>query len=199
MHDVAHIDQARAHATADGRGDLGEAELHLGIGDLCLVGLQRGFELGHERALGFELLVRGRVLRHQRGVALQVGARIAHLGTVARLLRLGLRQLRLQRARVELRQQLSGLHVLAFAEADLVELAVDARLDRHALGRGHAAHAAQVQRHGLRLGPHRTHQHRRGGARRRFVGLRRPGKKAQRGEQGDDARATDGRALAESE
>ena len=134
MHDVAGVDQARSHAAVHRRGDAGEAQLHLGELHLCGVGLHGRFELVHQRLLRVDLLLRGGVLRDQRGVALEVGARVDELGLVLGFCRLRLCELGLQRARVELREQLAGLDVLPFDKADLVELPVDARLDRD---RGH--------------------------------------------------------------
>jgi hypothetical protein len=80
---------------------------------------------------------------------------------VLRLGGLRLRELRLQRARVELREQLAGLHVLPFDEADLVELAVDARLHGHGGHRGDGADARAVDLHVLRRDARGGHLHRR--------------------------------------
>ncbi len=151
MNDVARVDQARADAAADRCDDGREAELDLREVDLRVVVLDRRVELRDERLLRVELLLRRRVLRDQRGVALQVDARVRERGLVLGARGLGLQQLRLQRARVEPGDDLALLDVLAFREADRVELAVDACLDRHGERGRHRADAGAEDGHVLRL------------------------------------------------
>jgi hypothetical protein len=69
---------------------------------------------------------RGRVDLDQFLVALQVQTGVGKLRLVARLGGLRLLQLRLERARVDLRQHLTFLDVLAFDEANALELPIHA-------------------------------------------------------------------------
>ena len=114
-----------------------------------LVGLHAGGKLRDQRLLRVHLLLRCRVFANQAHIALQVAARVHELGLVLGALGLRLRQLRLQRTRVNARQHLAGLHVLTLGKANLVELAINARLDRDALRGSHCAYAHLIQGHGL--------------------------------------------------
>ena len=76
VHDVAGIDLAQADAPADRRGDARVGELQPGVVDRRLVGLHRALVLPHQRFLRVDLLLRDRVLREQRPVALEVELRV---------------------------------------------------------------------------------------------------------------------------
>ncbi|KAG1253529.1 hypothetical protein G6F65_017427 [Rhizopus arrhizus] len=168
MHDIARVHQPRAHPARDRRHDARVVQLHPGIADLRVIGLRRGLQLRPQRALRVQRLLRGGVLALQTGVALQVQAGVQQRRLVLRPLRLRLRQLGLQGARVDIGQHLPGLHVLPFDETHAVQLPVHARLDRHAGRRRHRAHARQITRHVLLAHGRRRHRHhrlRRGGRR----------------------------------
>ncbi len=182
VHDVARIDQARADATAHRRDDARVAELHLRKVDLRVVGLHGGLELPDQRLLGIELLLGRGLLRVEVGVALEVDARVAELREVARALRLGLLELCLEGARVELREELAFLHVLPFDEAHALELTVDARLHGHARQRCDGADSRAEDRDILHLHPHGGDGHRCRGPRRWSNFLRVAAPEPQRGE-----------------
>ena len=90
-------------------------------------------------------------------------------GFVARLGRLRLIQLRLKRPRIDLRQQVALLDVLALDEIDRLQLAIDAHVNRNAIERLDGAEAGQVDRHVLRARARdRDRDGRRGGGYRRL-------------------------------
>src|SRR5207344_3174081 len=72
-------------------------------------------------------------------------------GLVTGLVRFRLLEKGLVRSRIDLRQQLAGSHVLAFAESDLLYLAVDPNLDRHGVVGLHGAEADAIDRKVLGL------------------------------------------------
>ncbi len=108
-------------------------ELQLRVVDRRLVGLDRALVLADERLLRVDLLLRDRVLGKQRAIALEIDLRVLEQRLVLRHLPLRLPELDLERPRVDLGQQVAGLHDLALLERDLHELPVDARFhDDHA-------------------------------------------------------------------
>ena len=76
MDDVADIQQADASPAIDGRGDAGEAELHLRLIDRRGITLNRRRELGDERLLGVVGLLRGVLALNEVLIALQILLRV---------------------------------------------------------------------------------------------------------------------------
>jgi hypothetical protein len=157
---VADVDQARAGAAVERRGDLGVVELGARHVDRSLIGFDGGIELRHQGTRGVGLLLAHRVGGDELAEAVKIEPRVVELGFVACLVRLRLGERGLERARIELHHDVAGPHVLAFAEIDLHDLAVDARLDQHAVVGLHGADAGQIDRDVLALGRHRRHRHR---------------------------------------
>ena len=131
LDDVAGVDLAQANAPADRRRDARIAELQLRIVDHALVGLDHAFVLAHQRLLGVELLLGDRVLLEQCAIAFEVDLRVGQLRLVARHLALGLGQLHLEGARIDLGQQFAGLDHLALFEQDAHQLSIDPAAHRH--------------------------------------------------------------------
>lgn len=184
MHDIARVDQARAHAARERRRDGGEVELHARERDLRVVGAHRGLELRDGGALCVERLLRGGVVLDQALEAREVELCIGEAGFVAGLGRLRLLQLRLERARVDAREHLAGLDVLALDKAHAFQLPVDARRDRDGLHGLHGADADQTDVDILRLRPRDGHAH--GRHRRLGGGRRRQTRKTEREREQDD-------------
>ena len=104
-------------------------------------------------------LARGEAALREVGGALEVALGVLELRLVLRLLRLRLVERGLERARVDLRQQVARLHVLALGERDLHQLPVDARADRHGVVGLDRADAVEPDRHVLPLGGRHRHRH----------------------------------------
>jgi len=113
-----------------------------------------------ELDLRVELLLGRRVLGHERPIALEVDARVAEQRLVARQLALRLRQLHLERTRIDLREQVAGPDPLPFLEQDLRQLAVHARVDRHHVERGDGAEPGEIDGHVGRPSRRRDHGYR---------------------------------------
>src|SRR5205807_8241247 len=88
----------------------------------------------------------------ERAEALEIEPGVGEQRLVTRLVGLGLAQLRLERPRVDQREQIALLDVLALAERDLLDLAVDPHLDRDRVERLHGADAHAVDREALGRG-----------------------------------------------
>ena len=144
---VAGVDLTQADAAGCGRGDARVAQLQFGVVDHAAIVLDGALILPDESLLGVELLLGDGILGPEIAVARQVEAGVVQLGRVARQLAVGLRQLRLERRRVDFRQQLSRLHRLSFGEMHPEQQAIDARADCHQIARHGAADGRQPDRH----------------------------------------------------
>ena len=80
-------------------------------------------------------------------VAFEVAPRIGEQRFVLRLLRDGLIVLRLIDRRIDLREYFAALDVLAFAEIQLDQFAVDLRSDGDGVERANGADAIEIDRH----------------------------------------------------
>ena len=136
---VADLDVRHADAAGDRRAD--EREVALDPQQLELRGV--GFDGGGEDVdLGLGVVERdhgGRVLGHQRFVALDVARGLLELRLRAVEDALGLANLRIDRAMVEREQHVALADHGAVAEVDFDDLAVDAGLHRHLGDRRHVA------------------------------------------------------------
>ena len=83
----------------------------------------------------------------QVAIAHEVELRVLELRRVARQLPFGLRQLHLERPRIDFRQQVALVHELPFLKRHLDQLPVDAAPHRHRVEGGHRAEPGQVHRH----------------------------------------------------
>ncbi len=114
-----------------------------GIVDLTAVRFHRPLILPHQRILRVHLLAGDRVLGEQSLIAGKVDAGIVEQGDVAIQLSLGLVEQDLERARVDLGQQVSGLYHLAFAEIHLEQGTVDLGVYRNEVARRDRAERIQ--------------------------------------------------------
>jgi hypothetical protein len=145
-HLVAGIHLPQSGTSARGRDDARVRQLQLGVLDHPAIGLHGALELPHERSLRVDLLRRDRVLLEQRLIAREVHARVRELGLIARELSVRLKEHHFEGLRIDLGEQLAGLHELALAKEHARELAVDARMNGHGTARGHVAERIQVHR-----------------------------------------------------
>ena len=132
----------------NGGGDLRVRQLQLGVVDVGGILLDRGLVLRNQRGLRIQLLFRNRVGRDRALVALQIELRVIQQSLIARQRAFGQIQLNLIRPGVDLGQDLSRLHQIAFVEIHFHQLAVDPRLDRYGVEGGHVAQPVQVDRDG---------------------------------------------------
>ena len=139
MDDVAGVDEPHAHAPVAWRGDGGVFELGLRGLDHGVVGCDRGLELIDLGLLLIDDLLRGDVRKHQGLRACEVLLGRGELGLVLRLLGLGLIERGLEQARIDLGQHVALLHMLAFREQHLLQLAVDLGMDTDRERRLHRA------------------------------------------------------------
>ena len=139
-----------------------------------LIGLNRGFELTHQRRLRVDLLLRVGE-RPGRLVALEIELGVLELRLVLGLGRFRLIKRRLERTRIDLSQNVARFDVLAFGESDLVQLAIDPDLHGDGVEGLDGAESREVNRDILLLG-HADG----GGDRLRFRG-RRSGMRRRRG------------------
>ena len=159
MQDVARVDQAYAGAPGNRRAQRGVVQLGAGVGNDRLVGRDLRFQLRHQRALRGHGLLAGQFLRRQLGIALQVQPGVGQLGLVLALGRHRLVQRGLVGARIDLRQHVAGLDVLAFGKAQLDQLAIDARADGGGVEGLHRAQATEVNRQLAALDHRGLHAH----------------------------------------
>ena len=96
------------------------------------------------RLLRVDLLARGETLLRQRRIALQIALRVGELSLVLRLLRDGRVERGLIRARIDHREQVALLDLLALGHRHLHQRAVDAGAHQHGIERLHRAEAAQL-------------------------------------------------------
>ena len=146
-HDVADIDLAQADAPGNRRRHPCIAELQPGVIHHPAIRLDHALVLAHQRGLGIELLLGDRILREQGAVTRQIRLGVAELRLVARHLTLGLRQLHLERARIDFCQQFTRLHHLALAKQQAQQLAIHAAAYGHGIGRYGSAQAVDVDVH----------------------------------------------------
>ncbi len=109
--------------------------------------MHRALRLSGQRRLIVDLLLRDELARAQIAIALEVDLRVVELRAIARQRALGLMELRGERPRIDLRQQIALVNELALGEVDLVEPAVDLRAHRHLLPGGDGAEPFEPDRH----------------------------------------------------
>ena len=146
MDDISRIDLPQSDPAADRRDDARIGELQPGIVDRALVGLDGPLKLANQRRLRVDLLLGDRILREQRLVALEIDLRVFQLRLVARHLSVRLRQHHFERPRIDLREQVARLDILALAEGDAHQLSVDASADDDFVARGRPCPARRCRR-----------------------------------------------------
>ena len=127
------------------------------------------YQLPDLRLLGFEQLRSGPALLPQCGVAGEIGLGVDELCLVALEIGRVLIDQRLVGTRIDLREQVAGMHGLAFGEVDADDLTLD--LGAHDVGvvRDHRANAGKVDWHVMLGDRCSDDRHRRWG--RRGIGL----------------------------
>src|SRR5712664_755310 len=129
MNNIARVHQAQADASRDGRSDAAVAELELGVVNRRLVNLDGPFELTDRSLLRVRLLLGDNPCFVKRVETGRVRLGVVELGRVARELPLGLFELHLKRARVNLSQHVALVDNLPFRESNFNELAVNAAVN----------------------------------------------------------------------
>ena len=94
-----------------------------------------------------QLLLVDSISCREAGVAFQIKLGISELGFVLRFLGDGLIECRLVSGGINLGEDVSLGHVLAFREQDLHDLAVDLRANRHGVERFRSADPVEIDRH----------------------------------------------------
>ena len=173
MYDRAGVDQPQADTAVDRSDQPGEFQLQLRGVDRRLIRLQGRLERGDLSRGGIDCLFCNAARVDQRGEACVVGLGVRQLCCILGTRRLRLRELRAERARIDLGQQLTSVHVLSFREGNTHQLAVDAGFDLDNAQRLHGADTGQRNRQ-ITLG-HLTDEHGHGGncgtLRRRSTGV----------------------------
>ena len=154
--DVAHIDLTNSDHAIDRRHQAREAELHIRGVNQRLIGLDSRLQLPHLRLLGLDQLWRGPAFVSQCGVASEIGLGIDELGLIAFQVSSVLVDQGLIGTWIDLREQVAGMHGLAFGEVDAHDLPLD--LGAHDVGvvRNHRADTAKIDRH-VMLGDRSSH------------------------------------------
>src|SRR5258708_24086376 len=129
MNNIARVHQAQADASRDWRSDAAVVELELGVVNRRLVNLDRPFELADRSLLRVRLLLWDTPCFEQCVEAVSVHPGVVELGRVARELPLGLLELHLKSARVNLSQQIALVDDLPLCKSNFNELAVNAAVD----------------------------------------------------------------------
>jgi len=121
--------------------------LHLRGVNQRLVGLDSRLQLPHLRLLGLDQLWRGPALVPQLAIASEIGLGIDKLGLIALQVSRVLVNQGLIGTRIDLREQVAGMHGLALGEVDADDLSLD--LGAHDVGivRNHCADTAKIDRH----------------------------------------------------
>ena len=134
--------------------DLRVAQLYPGVVHLSLIGARTCLQLPHQRTLGLQLLAGDRILPIEPLVARQIGTGILQLGLVLSLGTPRLVQAGLQCARIQLGQQLTGLHMRPFLEMHAQQPPFHLRHHGDGVVGGDVAHGADHHREGALLGTH---------------------------------------------
>jgi len=164
VNDVADIEKANPGDPVERGRQLGIAQLGLGIFDRRLIGFDRGLLLRDHRLLRGDLLLRRKSLLLQRDIPTEVDPPIFEMGLVAGEIGLGLVELGLIRARIELSQELAFFAELAVLEIDAEDLFRDHAADRRAVQRRDIANPSQDDREIARLDGRRNDRNGRRGA-----------------------------------
>src|SRR5712692_690450 len=146
MNNIARVHQAQADASRDGRSDAAVAELELGVVNRRLVNLDGPFELADRSLLCVRLLLGDDPCFVQRVETVGVDHGVVELGRVASELPLGLFELHLKSARVNLRQQVALVDNLPLCKSNMNELAVNAAVDGDSVKRGDRPQPIQINR-----------------------------------------------------
>ncbi len=158
-HEIADVDLADARDAGDRRGDLREAELRLRARGRGRIGCDHRFLLAHELALVLEILARDEVFLDELLEARECRARCAELRFVLVLLGDRLVVRGLERARIDLGDEIADFYFLAFGEVDRLDLARDLRIDGHGIERLHGAERPQKDRDVFLLGRDDCNRH----------------------------------------
>jgi hypothetical protein len=147
VNNVADVDPADPGDAVDRRREPCIAELDPRAFDLRLIRLHGRGGLRHLVLLRLDRLLRDEAFRKQRQVPLQDLLRVGELRLIASFVGDRLVDLRLIRARIDLRHQIAGVHQLALREDDLGDRSCNLTMDRDGVVGLHCAYAAQIDRH----------------------------------------------------
>src|SRR5262245_8672633 len=155
---VADVNLANARDAVDWRGQPRVAQLRLGGLDERLVGLDRILQLRNLCFLGFEQLWGCKALLLARLIAIEIGNRVGELRLIAIAGCGHLIDLCLIGARVDLSEEIAGVHRLALGEIDADDLPLDLGANGDRIIGDHGADPCQIDRHVVlsdRCGNHR--------------------------------------------
>ena len=141
---VALVHQPQADTAADRRRDPAVDQLQLRIVDLPLIGFHDPFRLTDHGLLRIQLLLGNKTLFVQTFITFVVQLGVFQLRLVARHLPFGLNQLHLERARINLGQQLAALDDLSLLEEHLHELSVDTAFHVNRIQRDDGTQAVEI-------------------------------------------------------
>src|SRR5882762_9306298 len=144
MNDIADIDQAQPNSPTDWRSHMRIHDLEFGAVNRTLITLNGAFKLPDLRPLGVDLLLGNNAFFVQKLKALVVHLHVAELRLILSQLPLGLLELNLEGARIDVDQVLALVDELAFLEIDLGDLAVDAAADGYRVEGGDGAKAVEI-------------------------------------------------------
>lgn len=142
--DVPRVDETETEASGDRGGDAAVVDVGGGGIDLALIELDRALVLTYERRLLVERLLRDRIFAPESFVARQVDPRFGQQRLVAGELPLGLQQLGLEWARVDLGEQVAFTNELALAVWNVHQLAVHAGVNGDGVDRRDRTEAREV-------------------------------------------------------
>ena len=153
MNDIAHVDLTDAGDAIERRRQTRVAELYVGSVDERLIGLDGILQLRDLRFLGVEKLRRSPALLLERRVAIEIGERICELGLIAIPIRGQLFDLSLVGTRIDLSQEVAGMHGLSFGEVDAGDLSLNLAVNNRGVVGDDGADAGQIDRYVV-LGDH---------------------------------------------
>jgi hypothetical protein len=145
--DVADIDLTNADHAIDRRRQARVAELHLRSFNQCIIGLDGRLQLPHLRLLGLDQLWSGPALVPQCGVTSEIGLGILELRLIAFQVSGVLIDQGLIGTRINLCEQVAGMHGLAFGEVDADDLPLDLGTHDVRVVSDHRAYPAKIDRH----------------------------------------------------
>jgi len=145
--------------SGDRRRDPAVHQLQLGVIHRAFIALDRAAVLPDRRFLVVEILPCQNVLLKQLLVARVGNLRVFQRRQILRQRPLGLRQFDLVRPRIDLGQQVAGLHHLPFDKIYFIELAIHPALDRHRVVRRHRSDRRDVLFQIADRGRHRRDRH----------------------------------------
>src|SRR6476660_9389332 len=147
MNYITHVDLTDAGHAIERRSEPRVTELYVCSVDKCLVRFDGILQLRDLSLLGVHELRRGPAVLPKRRVAAEIGERIRELSLIAISVRGQLFDLSLVGTRIDLSQQVTGMHGLPFGEVDAGYLSLDLAVNDGRVVGDNGADAGQVDRY----------------------------------------------------